>query len=551
MKKIILFIMSLFVGSLYSSIGSSPKNYSLTAQEKKGLLCSLCRRILAQEDFFEGGDYSDRSSLLCRFCFKMLRGKKDGKPAGSAGLLMGTDSSSSDDSDEHDFNGALQRLSLSRARRRGRMIVLREARTGLERKDKHHFKKLVEKEVELARQHAWTYRVLDNKTIDVENGVKTIHCTSKIPLTSLLCKGSCAIFSSERGHRVHDFATDDTASFFPDQLDKLNAYVEALGQGTDFGAYVFPKSGVEEGKVGGGAASKKSLLISSQERELRRKKEEERREKLKVEKDSLEKTQRLCFSDADTSVFFTMENQKPQFYYAVAEDKKTLLVGNEDGYILQWPVEKTITGLLARGTEAVITTNAGGVDKQLWHDFARHNEDDTVVFQEHPITTLEAPLQPKSEFMKQGFLESAVRETTFDQMFHEMAIIPEGFMQTLHHPASLQEFIEHLKHLECREGRSLFQENHEYRCELDAKTGMVDVSIERGGKEEEEGFEVVVSNPKDRVWKRGAEVLVSDNGYLVLYNFKTEEVERFDTERVAPMEDIERALVGLKFNEIK
>ena len=97
----------------------------------------------------------------------------------------------------------------------------------------------------------------------------------------------------------------------------------------------------------------------------------------------------------------------------------------------------------------------------------------------------------------------------------------------------------------------MFQENHEYRCELDAKTGMVDVSIERGGKEEEDGFEVVVSNPKDRVWKRGAEVLVSDNGYLVLYNFKTEEVERFDTERVAPMEDIERALVGLKFNEIK
>ncbi len=542
MKKIILFVISLFAVSLHSSL------YDLSSvQGLKDRKCSLCGLIFMQKDFLEKEDYSDGSPVLCSFCRKMMRGKKDGVLARTERLLGESCNFSSDDeSDEHDSGRETQGVLLSKAGKRNQMIVLREARTGLERKDKPHFKKLAEQEIELARQHAWTYRVLDDHTVDIENVIKKIHCSSKIPLTHLLYRGSCVIFSSEQGYRVHDFATGDTASFYPEQLDELNAYLETLGYGTDFRMYIFSKSFIAEPK----AASKK-ILISPQDIELRRKKEKERQEKLEVEKDTQEKTQKLCFSDAQKSMFFTMENKKPEFYYAVAEDKKTLLVGNESGYILKWPVESKITGLLARGTEAIVTTKVDGVDKQIWHDFARHNEDDIITFQEYPITSLEGPLQSKEELMKQGFLESAVRETTFDQMFHEMAVIPEGFTQTIYHPTSLQKLVERLKNLECKEGRSLDQESHECQCEINAETEMVDVFVKRGMKEEEDGFEITINNPKDCVWKRGAEILVPDNGYLVLYNFKTEEVERFDTEKITPIEEIEGALTELKFNKIK
>jgi hypothetical protein len=251
------------------------------------------------------------------------------------------------------------------------------------------------------------------------------------------------------------------------------------------------------------------------------------------------------------------ENRKASFYYATTDERKTLLVGNDDGYILKWPVEGTIIGLSTRATEAVITVREGVEVKQLWHDFARHNEDQIVLGQEYPITVLELPVQSKEELRKQGFSEALVSEKTLDQMFYEMAVIPEGFVQIFHPPYSVKEVQDRLRILLKNnetdpllprdEWRSVSNENARYECLRDVKENKIDV-IEDGGVGEE--FEITLNDPKDRIWKRGAEVLIPDNGTLMLYNFKTESVERFDLKKTL-LEEIEQELPGLHFSEIK
>ncbi len=503
MKKIILLTVGFFAGSLYSESG-----YLVSRQQKRGEVCSLCGRFLIVEDFLQGalGDRQNKRSLMCRFCFKKMRGK-GGKgektegvvalrgESGSPFFASGFDDAGCARADER----MPSMIPLSLAGRRRHIILLRDVRTGSERKDKHLFRDLMEEEAQVAREHTWIYRVLDGSTIEVENGIKKVRCFSKSPLTSLWYRGHCAVLASELGYKMYDFYSGETKIFSPSKRDELKLYLERHGYGSDFKEYVFDKKFLAKKEDDALKVPKKSILVPQEEREKRRQKEQE-----KEKRGAFRKTERLLFSDeVSTSIPLEQKSRKPHFYYATDEGRKTLLVGNDDGYILKWPVEETILGLLARGTEAIITTQVGAEVKQLWHDFARHNEDQIVLGQDYPITVLELPVEPKEDLIRQGFSESLVSEKTFDQMFYEMAIVPEGFMQTFHPASSLQEL---LGRLEFNATRSLVKENDEYRCLLDAKKTKVEVAVHKEGDDEDEdeddGFEITINNQKDRVWKR-------------------------------------------------
>ena len=549
MKKIILLTVGFLAGSLYSESGRS-----VGLQEKRGAVCSLCGRSLSGEDFLQGSLGGSQNERVCRFCLKKLRGKGNkGEKTEGAVVYRSASSSPLFAPGFDDGVRALEErmpgmVMLPRAGRRRHVVLLRDVRTGSERKNKHLFRDLMEEEAQVAREHTWTYRVLDGSTVEVENGIKKVRCFSKSPLTSLWYRGHCAVLASELGYKMYDFYSGETKKFASSERDKLKTYLERHGYGSDFKEYTFDQP-VEKKEDDGLRAPKKSILASQEEREKRRQREQERERR-----GASRKTERLLFSDeALASGPLEQKSRKPHFYYATDEGRKTLLVGNDDGYILKWPVEETIIGLLARGTEAIITTQVGAEVKQLWHDFARHNEDKMVLGQDYPITVLELPVQPKEELIRQGFSESSVSERTFDQMFHDMAVIPEGFAQTVHPAYSLREL---LGCLDFNEARSLSSENDEYRCLLDAKKAKIEVVVSQesgadDSDEEEDSFEIVVNNHKDRVWKRGSEVLIPDNDCFVLYNFKTEVVERFDVRKVSSLEDIEKELPGLRFSEIK
>ena len=520
MKKIILLTIGFCAGSLYSVSGQG-----VSLQETRRATCSLCGRTLIEEDFLQGAlnSYLNNRSLVCRFCLKKLRGK-GGKEEALSTLREERSSSffATGDSDEGWASERMLRMTvpLLRAGRRRDIVLLRDRRTGLERKNKCIFKEIMEEEAQVAREYTWTYRVLDGRTVEVENGIKKVRCFSKSPLLSLWYRGSCAVFASERGYKLYDFYSGEAKKFSPRERDELTVYLERAGYGSDFKVYTFDRPAEKKERIRG---------------------------------------ERIFFSDEDSSSLIT-ENKKSHFYYATDEKRKTLLVGNDDGYILKWPVEQTILGLLVRGTEAIITTQVGTEVRQLWHDFARHNENKMIFAQDYPITVLELPVQSKEDLLKQGFSESSVNEKTFDQMFHEMSIIPERFTQTFHSDCSLSELLGCLK---CNKTRSLVRENDEYHCLLDAKKTKVEVTVRKQPKttkklededsehEEIEGFEIALNNSKDRLWKRGAEVLMPDNGSLVLYNFKTEAVERFDVQKIPSLETLGQALSELKFSEIK
>jgi len=509
-------MVGFFGGNLYSDF-----SYFVTVQQEKALLCSVCNCILVSEDFLQELMMIDKQKpfLICCACLKKIRGK-GGKGEAAEELAISFKevhrplSFHSDRDDavsaqvRDDRSMMLPRLA---AGRRRPIIFLRDARTGLERKNKERMKSFMEEEAEVARQYAWKYRIVNDSTIEVEHGIDKFKCSSVNPLLSFSYRGHCAVLTSESGHMVYDFYSGRIKSFSFLEEDELKFYLEKNGYGFDFKKYTFEHS---------------------------------------LEKKKVKKKGRVLFFDQDSSPKpLVTENIKSPFYYAVDEDRKTLLVGNDDGAILKWPMEQTIIGLLVKDTQAVVTTVMDSEVKQFWLDFARHNEEKAVLLQDYPIDFLEAPVQSKEQLIKKGFSESLVREKSFDSMFHEMAIIPEGFIQKFHSSCSLSELLGHLKP---NEGRSLQEEERDYQCLLDAKKTKIEVTVykkdARGHEDEEEGFEVTINNPKDHVWKRGSEVLIPDNGCLVLYNFKTEIVQRFDT---SLLPSVEKEFNGLGFREIK
>jgi hypothetical protein len=504
MKKIILLAISFLTADLSPMLG--PVAF---IQAKKNVVCSVCNRCFKSDYVLQGSLKKDskRGALVCQSCLKKLRGK-NGK-SGAVEKLSITSLCVSDFNEGGDARADLGTLAPLKAGRRKQMILLRSLRTGSERKDKTLLKKLMEEEAEIAREYTWNYRVRDGHTIEVENGIKKITCVSKHPLTALWCRGQCAVLASDVGYEVHDFYSDETKNFFPFEQDKLRRYVELRGHGPHFKVYNFCP--------------------------LAEKKEKAKKERI------------VFLDELDSSQALVRENEESSFYYALNKETSSLLVGNQEGYILTWPVEGSIVDLFSRGTEALIGTAVEGEVRHVWHDFARHNEDQRVFGQEYPITVLELPVQSKEELIRQGFSESLVSEKTFDQMFHEMAIIPEGFTQTFYSPSSLQELVGHLSF---EDTRSLSQENRKYRCLLDAKKTKIEVSVGEGSTDDD-GFEITIPNSEDRLWKRGSELLLPDNGCLVMYNFQTELVERFEVPKVSVLEDIERELLGLKFSEIK
>ena len=562
MKKIILLAAGLFVVALYSESGRLG-----SFQERRAAVCSLCGHRLIDEDFLQGvaDGYQGREALMCRFCLKKTRGK-GGKGEATEGALVlkqargGSPLVSS--SDDDGAARADESMPVLRVGRRAHIVLLREARTGSERKNKHLFRDLMEEEARVAQEHAWSYRLVPGidqgvHKLEVRNGAGFSSVYS-LPRSAqqLWYKGSCIVSLQRHSYVVRDFSSGDEKKFF--SISAFENYLERTGYGPEesFKKYDFEQPVCSGGgeKQEGDQRYKKSILASAQKRKEIKEKARLREEKIAKEV-SVKHTPRLLFVDEPRPHDpLRKESPKSNFYYATADERKTLLVGNDDGYILKWPVEGTIIGLLTRGTEAVITTQAGAEVKQMWHDFARHNEDQMLLGQDYPITVLELPVQSKEELRKQGFSDSLVSEKTFDQMFHEVSVIPEGFVQTFHPPYSVQEVWDRLRillkesdpSLSKEELRSVSNENDRYECLRDSKENKINL-IEAGEIGEE--FEITLNDPKDRIWKRGAEVLIPDNGCLILYNFKTELVERFDLQK-SSLEEIEKKLPALQFSEI-
>jgi hypothetical protein len=551
MKKVIVMVLSLVGGELMTE-----SSYLLTFQEKREVVCSVCGRSLIDEDFlYLTRNDSPPHSLLCRVCAKKVRGKgKKGEkgqelvsyqgPA-AAHLFFGPSESDTSTPAQERFPSMIV---LAKAGRRRRMVVLREARTGVERKDKDLLRKLMEEEAEVAQEHTWNYRVVDDHTVEAQNTMRKIQCVVPAPLSQIWYKGSCLVLVSEKGYEVHDFYSDETERFSLEEYNQLTQHLGRYGHSFDFAVHEFSARDSGEGSKAP-KVSLKSALMSPEKRERIRQKELKREEEYKKKEHTLGKLSRLIFSDeTGSSVSLAESRFKFPFHYA-REGEKTLLVGNAHGYILKWPVGLPIADVFARDTQAVIVTQEKGETKQLWHDFARHNEEGMVLAENYPLAVLEAPLQTKEQLEAQGFVSFPVPEKTFDTMFHEMAVIPLGFSHRFHSIATLEELVEKLK---CEEGRSVGRENDTYRCSLDPRRTKMDVLLpsEDGDDDEDEadGFEITINNPQDRIWKRGAEVLLPDNGRLVLYDFERERVERF---AIPAFDSLEKELAKLEFTEIK
>lgn len=549
MKKIILLILSLFTGGL-----KAESNYLLNFQEKRGVVCSVCGRSLIDEDFLYESKkgYSSTTSLLCRFCSKKIRGKGDeGKEV--APFTASAKKASFDYAAGDQSSCVVERIpsmvALATAGRRRHMVLLREARTGSERKDKELLKKLMEEEAEVAQEYMWKYRVVDDHTMEAENGLRKIQCAVKTPLKEVWYKGSCLVLVSENGYQLHDFYASHTEHFSCQEHDRLQDYLKRHQSGAEFRVYNFALFPHREGLSGKGP--KKSILMSEEKRESLHKRQAQRE---KAYKESLGKSSRVIFADETrSSVPLTDSVYKFPFHYATEPGRNTLLVGNKEGYILRLPIGQPIMSVFARDTQAVIVTQEKGHTQQIWHDFSRHNEEDMVLAEKYPLAVLEAPLQSQEELEAQGFVKFPVAEKTFDQMFHEMAVIPEGFAHTIHPVSSLEELT---RKLERDENRVLGEENDRYRCLLDARKSKVDIEIqckkEDEGDEDDEddevdGFEITINNPRDRIWKRGSEVGLPDNGCFVVYDFKRETVERFP---VFSMDSLEKELSKLDFTEV-
>lgn len=580
MKRIAMFVIGCAMISLYGEV-----DYSYVKDQSFYIFCSSCGKRISDVDLLVDSGKTT-GLVLCRFCLKRMMQEEEKKgaivsKASSARLGSG---GSEDEGAVWKFEGRAAGTSLlARAGRRGHVVMLRGERTGEERKNKSLFWRLVKEEAQIALEHTWVYKVLDDyRGVEVKNqklpGGK-LEWRVRSLLKKIWYQGPRVIFFSDDGYEVYDFSSKRSASFREEQSDDLNEYLDRNGYlDAEFKEYSWGEESLNPaGEVLERPAvfAKKILKSEEKVKEIQRKRQErlQRYDELERKRQDAQKLldrskKELRFTDeASAEKPLVKQKNKPLFYYTLTNGRTTLMVGNEEGYVLECPLGEKIIGVATRGTEAVISTESG---KQFLYDFERHAEEGPVYEKDHPIAILESPVRSDAMLIKQGFSpQPTLKEKSLDEFFHELAVIPEGYTSILHPAYALQELMGHLAVTDSREETTQDPNDTElaafirkqkvigkkttYEFALSEDKTAVDLSIltlnRRDEIEDEDEYGISLSG--GQAWSRGAELLLPDNGDFLRYDFKAAHVDRFQLKEVPSIQHIENMLPGLGFCKVQ
>ena len=491
---------------------------------------------------------NDKRIFLCTACQSLFRGKDDEEILGILGITTSPSASTIvtaleenalADQQEHLFNPSatmdcsedsplaaifhpsveVKRLFMNAQKK---PLLLRQKKAGKERKNRKAFWASVEREAQTILNYMWEYKILNENSVKIANGPLSALFKSPDPLVELWFRGPCLITRSKKEYIFQDFSLSPKGIVFQNE-EGIERYLKENKYREPFIWYCFnPKISQKLKPADGGI--------------------------LKTESEGTEQ-KKIKFPDGTLKRLITTQ-EKPLFHYSITDGGNALMVCNSEGYIFKCPLPEPVESLLAQGTNAIILTKAG---KEIFYNFEHHRYNQPFFEGESPLATLEAPAQNEEHFTQQGFLKMNLTEKSREALFRETAPVPPGYTYAVHPPLTREALIEWLKqskrHQKKEQGCLPFFKKKDSLEVLLSPQDSVEVALP--DEDDDDVYKIALMSNFDQAWKRGSEVLVTEqaNRDLILYNFERGHVDRFDTTEIPVLNDLEKEFLSLGFKK--
>ncbi len=389
------------------------------------------------------------------------------------------------------------------ARRTKQTVLVRPERTGQERKNKDAFKRSIEEEAHMSREHMWSYLVAQDHTfVTVQSALlphpyrEKAYFTRK-PFTKMLYRNGCAVFVLPTEYEVHDFSCNKTMFFPFAKKDELEHYLYKNGHGGQFKEYVVtvPSDGKKMKSTG---------LI-------------------------------------------------PTLRYALTDDRRTVLVGNDGGYILKWELGAPVEDVFARADEVAVVADG----HHFVQDFSRHEEEEEVTVRDYPLDVLVVEKAQPRDLMEQGFVRVGAPEMTVDMFMRDLASVPDSCTYMIYQPSTLEELAVHLRRSQEPSGGkrkfsySLTIEQDEETQEQEAVIKVIGNVLLDNGCEDAWKEEIVLYSLQDRAWYRDGQVVTWDHEDLISFDYENKEAKRFVLPEGVTRDNVAAKMPELAFTELR